>query len=58
VRPDDLAHDGGLLKIAARRGQEHGLARGEMGLVDPLAQPASGRGADCAADRQRPLSMA
>ena len=52
ARSDDFAHDDGLIQIAARRGQQDGVAGGEMGFVEPVAEPARRGGADRAADRQ------
>ena len=52
ARANDLAHDDGLIQIAARRGQHDDVAGREMGFVEPLPEPARGGGADRAADRQ------
>ena len=53
ARADDLAHDRGLIQIAARRGQQDHVAGGEMRLVQLVAEPVRRGGADRAADEQR-----
>src|SRR5205814_8323150 len=52
TRSNDFAHDHGLIQIPARRGYQYGVARREMGLVKPLAEPTRGSGADRPADDQ------
>src|SRR5437867_830543 len=49
---DDLAHDRGLVQIAAWGGQQDDVAGCEIGLVQSVAEQRSGGGADRAADEE------
>src|SRR5882762_3929310 len=58
ARSNDFAHDDGPIQIAAWRGQQHGIAGGEMALIEPVPEPVRGGGADLPADGERAPAMA
>jgi hypothetical protein len=53
MRPNDLADDDGLVEVAAGRGQQHRIARRQMGVVEGIAEQARGGHADPTTDRER-----
>jgi len=58
MRSNDFTDDDGLVQIPAGRGQQHRVARGQTGFVEPVAEPARRGGADGAADGERGPAVA
>src|SRR5258707_10429323 len=52
ARSNDFAHDDSLIQVSAWGGHQYGVAGYDVGLVEPLPEPARSGGAYRAADCQ------